>query len=271
MLTDHQFFSSLPQVSVPTETLNDLEYDGANPRDSFEILKWLGLSVQALDAARRMCAQLRRPSIAVKIRAIEVPKTMLEGQQADHMTLLHTIKGTDRDESAVDIALENLRSLCDDDESTGLTCFQTQIIDSGTFAASFSGTVHAACALAGIRSLDPSTCEPLEPQRQELIELVQTSKAFEKSMGISKRCCFFCNIYVQLRCGGSVAVSGTSARCFPWTPPPWERDVAVLRTIWERTRERLRGAFEYRGIWGISGSDSGELDWAMSDSDENFE
>lgn len=64
-------------------------------------------------------------------------------------------------------------------------------------------------------------------------------------------------------------MSGTSGRCFPWTPPPWETDVKVLRQVWLDIQQALLTIFEDLKIWArarrMSGSDSGGSTAAIED------
>ena len=155
-----------------------MEEDRKRLADTNEVLKWLGLAVQALDGARKMSNELK-PTTLVKFRAVDIPKIMDPHRQADPMTFITAVIGEDRD---AEFALKNLHRVCDE---KGWQCLQTDKAE--TFATSFFGKVHCECILAAIRSIDPNECGLQKKPRQELIKLINGFKVAAQRIEFSRQ------------------------------------------------------------------------------------
>lgn len=140
------------------------------------------------------------------------------------------------------------------------------------FRVRFDGRVHCESGIASAKTAAPS--RPLimrrtgearwllqklkaehSPPPQVRRKKAKPSQKCSQLVGTSKRCCYLCDVYLDMKYDG-IVVSGTSGRVVPWAPPPCEFDREVLANLWRHIHQSLQEVFEELGIRG-SGTMSG--------------
>jgi len=90
-------------------------------------------------------------------------------------------------------------------------------------------------------------------------------------MGISKRCCYLCDLLLQQL--STLSYRGATGKVFAWALPPWDVPEEVQESIWRNLKDLIRGTLDDMGLLMDdrfhSGTEGGQSDVVLGERSES--